>query len=78
MQQVLQVENDWIVSPEIDLTNAGGTITLAGYIGRQRSTHASVSEDLYIFVSTAQKPVPGLTDFQQLAADAQSGNRCSI
>ncbi len=66
-------ENDWIVSPEIDLTNAGGTITLAGYIGRQRSSHASVSRDLYIFVSTFQKPVPGLADFQQLA-DAQSGN----
>lgn len=65
-------ENDWIISPEIDLTNAGGTITLAGYIGRQRSTHASVSRDLYIFVSTSQKPVPSLTDFQQLATDAQA------
>ncbi|AZA74262.1 T9SS-dependent choice-of-anchor J family protein [Chryseobacterium indoltheticum] len=65
-------ENDWIVSPEIDLTNVGGTITLAGYIGRQRSSHASVSRDLYIFVSTSQKPVPGLADFQQLATDAQS------
>lgn len=65
-------ENDWIISPEIDLTNVGGTITLAGYIGRQRSTHASVSRDLYIFVSTSQKPVPGLADFQQLATDAQA------
>lgn len=65
-------ENDWIVSPEIDLTNVGGTITLAGYIGRQRSTHASVSRDLYIFVSTSQKPVPSLSDFQQLATDAQA------
>jgi len=65
-------ENDWIVSPEIDLTSAGGNITLAGYVGRQRSTHASVSRDLYIFVSTSQKPVPGLADFQQLATDAQS------
>ena len=65
-------ESDWIVSPEIDLTNAGGNITLAGYVGRQRSTHASVSRDLYIFVSTSQKPVPGLADFQQLAADAQA------
>lgn len=65
-------ENDWIISPEIDLTNAGGTITLAGYIGRQRSTHASVSRDLYIFVSTSQKPVPTLADFQQLATDAQA------
>lgn len=66
-------ESDWVVSPEIDLTSAGGNITLAGYIGRQRSTHASVSRDLYIFVSTSQKPVPDLADFQQLAADAQSG-----
>lgn len=65
-------ESDWIISPEIDLTGAGGTITLAGYIGRQRSTHASVSRDIYIFVSTPQKPVPTLSDFQQLATDAQN------
>lgn len=63
-------ENDWIISPEIDLSNAGGTLTLAGYIGRQRSTHASVSRDVYIFVSTPQKQVPELSDFQQLAATA--------
>ncbi len=65
-------ENDWILSPEIDLTGAGGNITLAGYIGRQRSTHTSVSRDIYIFVSTPQKQVPELSDFQQLAADAQN------
>ncbi len=65
-------ENDWIISPEIDLTGAGGTITLAGYIGRQRSTHASVSRDIYIFVSTPQKQVPELSDFQQLATEAQN------
>ncbi len=65
-------ENDWIISPEINLTGAGGTITLAGYIGRQRSTHASVGRDLYIFVSTPQKQVPELSDFQQLAAAAQN------
>lgn len=65
-------ENDWIISPEIDLTNAGGNLTLAGYIGRQRSTHASVGRDIYIFVSTPQKAVPALSDFQQLAADAQA------
>ncbi|MCD0456842.1 T9SS type A sorting domain-containing protein [Chryseobacterium sp. LC2016-27] len=64
-------ENDWIISPEIDLTNAGGNLTLAGYIGRQRSTHASVGRDIYIFVSTPQKAVPALSDFQQLA-DAQA------
>lgn len=65
-------ENDWIISPEIDLTGAGGTITLAGYIGRQRSTHTSVGRDIYIFVSTPQKQVPELSDFQQLATDAQN------
>lgn len=65
-------ENDWIISPEINLTGAGGTITLAGYIGRQRSTHTSVGRDLYIFVSTPQKQVPELSDFQQLAAAAQN------
>ncbi len=65
-------ENDWIISPQIDLTGASGTITLAGYIGRQRSTHASVSRDIYIFVSTPQKQVPELSDFQQLATDAQN------
>jgi hypothetical protein len=65
-------ENDWIISPEIDLSNAGGTITLAGYIGRQRSTHTSISRDIYIFVSTPQKQVPELSDFQQLATDAQN------
>ncbi|SDQ04044.1 Por secretion system C-terminal sorting domain-containing protein [Chryseobacterium soldanellicola] len=65
-------ENDWIISPEIDLTGAGGTITLAGYIGRQRSTHTTVGRDIYIFVSTPQKQVPELSDFQQLATDAQN------
>jgi len=65
-------ENDWIVSPEINLAGIGGTITLAGYIGRQRSTHQSVSRDIYIFVSTPQKQVPELSDFQQLATDAQN------
>lgn len=65
-------ENDWIISPQIDLTNAGGVLTLAGYIGRQRSTHVLVSRDVYIFVSTPQKQVPQLSDFQQMATDAQS------
>lgn len=67
-------ENDWVISPEIDLSNAGGTLTLAGYIGRQRSTHTLVGRDVYIYVSTAQKPVPTLTDFQQLATEAQNAN----
>lgn len=65
-------ENDWIISPQIDLTGASGTITLAGYIGRQRSTHTSVGRDLYIYVSTPQKQVPELSDFQQLATAAQN------
>ncbi|WP_027381257.1 T9SS-dependent choice-of-anchor J family protein [Chryseobacterium daeguense] len=65
-------ENDWIISPQIDLTSAGGTLTLAGYIGRQRSTHVLVSRDVYIFVSTPQKPVPEISDFQQMATDAQN------
>ncbi|WP_390453449.1 T9SS type A sorting domain-containing protein [Chryseobacterium sp. Alg-005] len=65
-------ENDWAISPKIDLTGAAGTITLAGYIGRQRSTHTSVSRDVYIFVSTPQKEVPEISDFQQLATAAQN------
>ena len=67
-------ENDWVISPEIDLTNASGTLTLAGYIGRQRSTHVLVGRDVFIFVSTPLKPVPTLADFQQLATDAQNAN----
>lgn len=63
-------ENDWAISPAIDLTSSGGTITLAAYIGRQRTTHTVVSRYLYIYVSTAQKPVPALSDFQALAVDA--------
>lgn len=65
-------ENDWAISPKIDLTGASGTITLAGYIGRQRSTHTSVSRDIYIYVSTPQKEVPEISDFQQLATAAQN------
>ena len=57
-------ENDWIISPQIDLTNTAGTITLAAYIGRQRSTHTIVARELFIYVSTPQKEVPTLSDFQ--------------
>lgn len=39
-------ENDWIISPQIDLTNVSGTVTLAAYIGRQRTTHVLVARDL--------------------------------
>ena len=69
-------ENDWIISPEIDLTAASGTITLAAYIGRQRTTHMSVSRVLYVYESTSQKPIPDLSDFQALAVDA-NGNQLS-
>ncbi len=66
-------ENDWIISPQIDLSNTAGTITLAAYVGRQRSTHTILGRDLYIFVSTPQKEVPDLADFQAMTIDA-SGN----
>lgn len=70
-------ENDWIVSPEIDLTEASGTITLAAYIGRQRTTHTIVGRDLWIFVSTPQKPVPTLADFQAMTVDGNGNNLSS-
>jgi hypothetical protein len=66
-------ENDWIISPQIDLEGAAGTISLAAYIGRQRTTHFNVGRDLFIYVSTPQKPVPTLADFQAMAVDT-NGN----
>lgn len=66
-------EDDWAVSPQIDLTSASGTITLAAYIGRQRTSHPLVGRYLYIFVSTPQKEVPELSDFQAMTVDA-NGN----
>lgn len=63
-------ENDWVMSPEIDLTTASGKITLAAYIGRQRTNHAYVSRNLWIYVSTPDKPVPALSDFQAMTVDA--------
>lgn len=69
-------ENDWIISPQIDLTNVSGTVTLAAYIGRQRSTHIIVARDLFIYVSTPQKEVPELSDFQAMTVDA-NGNDIS-
>lgn len=66
-------ENDWIISPQIDLTSASGTILLAAYVGRQRTTHATTGRSLYIYVSTPQKQVPELSDFQAMAEDA-NGN----
>lgn len=70
-------ENDWAISPQIDLSSSGGTITLAAYIGRQRTTHQIVGRYLYIYVSTDQKPVPELADFQALAVDANGNNIAS-
>ncbi|MDR4890607.1 MULTISPECIES: T9SS-dependent choice-of-anchor J family protein [unclassified Chryseobacterium] len=63
-------ENDWIISPQIDLTNTAGTVTLAANIGRQRTTHTIVARDLFIYVSTPQKEVPTLADFQAMTVDA--------
>ena len=64
-------ENDWIISPEIDLTSASGTITLAAYIGRQRLTHTSLGRFLYIYESTPGNEVPELAGFQAMAVDAE-------
>lgn len=66
-------ENDWVISPQIDLTTASGEITLAVYFGRQRTTHTIGGRDFYIYTSTPQKEVPELSDFQSMALDA-SGN----
>ncbi|MBP2619585.1 T9SS-dependent choice-of-anchor J family protein [Chryseobacterium jejuense] len=66
-------EDDWIISPQIDLTSASGTITLTSSIGRQRASHLIVGRDLYIYVSTPQKEVPVLADFKALAVDG-AGN----
>lgn len=63
-------ENDWIISPPIDLQGASGTISLAAYIGRQRTTHFNIGRDLFIYVSTPSKPVPTLADFQAMTVDA--------
>ncbi|QBA23417.1 T9SS type A sorting domain-containing protein [Chryseobacterium indologenes] len=71
-------ENDWIISPQIDLTNIAGTITLAAYIGRQRSTHTIVARELFIYVSTPQKEVPTLSDFQAMTVDADGNDVQSI
>lgn len=59
-------ENDWVISPEIDMTGSSGTITLAAYIGRQRTTHTSVARNVWIYVSTPEKPVPTVEDFQAM------------
>lgn len=71
-------ENDWVISPQIDLTNTVGTVTLAANIGRQRSTHTIVARDLFIYVSTPQKEVPTLADFQAMTVDADGNDVQSL
>lgn len=71
-------ENDWIISPQIDLSTIAGTITLAAYIGRQRSTHTIVARELFIYVSTPQKEVPTLSDFQAMTVDANGNDVQSV
>ncbi|CEJ71585.1 hypothetical protein BN1195_03934 [Chryseobacterium oranimense G311] len=70
-------ENDWIISPQINLEGASGTISLAASIGRQRTSHLNLGRDLFIFVSTAQKPVPELSDFQAMTVDANGNDIAS-
>lgn len=66
-------ENDWVISPEINLAGASGTIQLVAMIGRQRTTHTFVSRHLWIYVSTPSKPVPSVADFQAMTVDG-AGN----
>lgn len=66
-----QTDNDWIISPEIDLTNASGAITFAAYISRGNpNSSGSLGRTLYIYESTTAQPVPTLADFQDMALDA--------
>jgi hypothetical protein len=62
---------DWAISPEIDLTGASGTITLAAMVGRviaYNTTSASNNtyRDIFVYESTPTKPVPDVTDFQAI------------
>lgn len=68
-----ETEDDWIISPEIDLTDASGTITFAGYVGRQGTYVARTGRQIFIYVSTPAKPVPDLADFQALSATFTMG-----
>lgn len=68
---------DWVISPEIDLTGASGDIVLAAMIGKV-STYSTTSasnntyRDIFVYVSTPAKPVPDFTDFQALRANITS------
>jgi len=65
---------DWVISPEIDLTAASGDIILAAMIGRvsiynTTSTANNTDKTVFVYVSTPIKPVPDVTDFKALRAD---------
>lgn len=75
--QGLDTENDWAISPEIDLSSAGGTLTLVASIGRMRVQDNMIGRNLYIYVSTPEKPVPTLSDFQAQTSDP-AGNEYYI
>lgn len=65
---------DWVISPEIDLTAASGEIVLAATIGRvitYNTTSAANNTDrsVFVYVSTPSKPVPDVTDFKALRTD---------
>ncbi|WP_281310424.1 T9SS type A sorting domain-containing protein [Flavobacterium flavigenum] len=65
---------DWVISPEIDLTAASGEIILAAMIGRviaynTTSTSNNTDRSVFVYVSTPVKPVPDVTDFKALRAD---------
>lgn len=68
---------DWVISPEIDLTGASGDIVLAAMIGKV-STYSTTSasnntyRDIFVYVSTPAKPIPDFTDFQALRANITS------
>ncbi|MFD1604459.1 T9SS type A sorting domain-containing protein [Flavobacterium artemisiae] len=65
---------DWVISPEIDLTTASGEIVLAAMIGRvitynTTSTANNTDRSIFVYVSTPTKPIPDLADFKALRAD---------
>ncbi|PXY46877.1 T9SS type A sorting domain-containing protein [Flavobacterium hydrophilum] len=65
---------DWVISPEIDLTAASGDIILAAMIGRvstynTTSTANNTDKSVFVYVSTPLKPVPDVTDFKALRTD---------
>lgn len=67
-------ENDWVISPEIDLTGASGTVQLAAYISRMQTNATTLSRSVWIYVSTPAKPIPDVADFNAMKVDA-NGNQ---